>query len=185
MIGGLVGYFGYETIGFVEQRLAFSDKPDAIGAPDIMLMVSKDVLVFDNLSGRIFMVTLADLNDSQAYQKAQSHLDTCVAGLASSFSAPVATDFASHVAEEDYDLHFPKDDFEQAVERCRDYIREGDIMQVVLSQRLSTPYEGKPVDLYRALRTINPSPYMYFMDMGGFEIAVSYTHLTLPTILLV
>ena len=173
MIGGLVGYFGYETIGFVEQRLAFSDKPDAIGAPDIMLMVSKDVLVFDNLSGRIFMVTLADLNDSQAYQKAQSHLDACVAGLASSFRAPVATDFASNVAEEDYDLHFPKDDFEQAVERCRDYIREGDIMQVVLSQRLSTPYEGKPIDLYRALRTINPSPYMYFMDMGGFEIVGS------------
>ena len=66
MVGGLVGYFGYETIGFVEQRLAFSDKPDAIGAPDIMLMVSKDVLVFDNLSGRIFMVTLADINDADA-----------------------------------------------------------------------------------------------------------------------
>ena len=173
MIGGLVGYFGYETIGFVEQRLAFDNKPDSIGAPDIMLMVSKDVLVFDNLSGRIFMVTLADLNDDGAYQKAQSHLDACVAGLASNFSAPVATDFGDVVAEEDYSSHFPKKDFEQAVERCREYIREGDIMQVVLSQRLSTPYEGKPIDLYRALRTINPSPYMYFMDMGGFEIVGS------------
>ncbi len=173
MVGGLVGYFGYETIGFVEKRLAFSDKPDAIGTPDIMLMVSKDVLVFDNLSGRIFIVTLANLEDEDAYQKAQSHLDDCVAGLASSFSAPVATDFGNAVSEEDYDLHFSKDDFEQAVERCRDYIREGDIMQVVLSQRLSTPYEGKSIDLYRALRTINPSPYMYFMDMGGFEIVGS------------
>lgn len=173
MTGGLVGYFGYETIGFVEQRLAFADKQDAIGAPDIMLMVSKDVLVFDNLSGRIFMVTLADLTDDDAYQKAQDHLDNCVAGLASNFSAPVATDFGQGVEEEDYDLHFPKVDFEAAVERCRDYIREGDIMQVVLSQRLSTPYEGKPIDLYRALRTINPSPYMYFLDMGGFEIVGS------------
>lgn len=173
MVGGLVGYFGYETIGFVEQRLAFSDKPDAIGAPDIMLMVSKDVLVFDNLSGRIFMVTLADINDADAYQKAQTHLDACVAGLASNFSAPASADLGSVVSEEDYDLHFSQNDFEKAVERCRDYIREGDIMQVVLSQRLSTPYEGKPIDLYRALRTINPSPYMYFMDMGGFEIVGS------------
>ena len=173
MLGGLVGYFGYETIAFVEPRLAFDNKPDSIGAPDIMLMVSKDVLVFDNLSGRIFMVTLADLNDVDAYQKAQSHLDACVAGLASNFSAPVATDFGDVVAEEDYTSHFPQDDFEQAVECSREYIREGDIMQVVLSQRLSTPYEGKPIDLYRALRTINPSPYMYFMDMGGFEIVGS------------
>jgi len=173
MTGGLVGYFGYETIGFVEPRLAFSDKPDAIGSPDIMLMVSKDVMVFDNLSGRIFMVTLADLNDSNAYQNAQAHLDSCVAGLASSFSAPTAADYGDAVDEDDYDLHFEQADFEQAVERCRDYIREGDIMQVVLSQRLSTPYEGKPIDLYRALRTINPSPYMYFLDMGGFEIVGS------------
>jgi len=173
MIGGLVGYFGYETIGFVESRLAFEDKPDAIGAPDIMLMVSKDVLVFDNLSGRIFMLTLAALDDNDAYHKAQQHLDKCVAGLASSFSAPVSPDYGSNVAEEDYDLHFPQPDFEQAIERCRDYIREGDIMQVVLSQRLSTPYQGKPIDLYRSLRTINPSPYMYFLDMGGFEIVGS------------
>ena len=173
MVGGLVGYFGYETIGFVEPRLAFENKPDPIGAPDIMLMVSKDVLVFDNLSGRIFMVTLADVNDEQAYAKAQAHLDKCVAGLASNFSAPVATDFGSELGEESYDSHFPQADFESAVDRCKDYIHEGDIMQVVLSQRLSTPYQGKPIDLYRALRTINPSPYMYYLDMGGFEIVGS------------
>ena len=100
-------------------------------------------------------------------------MDACVAGLASNFSAPVSADLGNVVSEENYDLHFSQNDFEKAVERCRDYIREGDIMQVVLSQRLSTPYEGKPIDLYRALRTINPSPYMYFMDMGGFEIVGS------------
>lgn len=173
MIGGLVGYFGYETIGFVEQRLAYADKKDTIGAPDIMLMVSKDVLVFDNLSGRIYMVTLTDLNEESAYMKAQAHLDQCVSGLASSFSAPVANHFDQAVGEGDYDLHFSQDDFESAVERCRDYIREGDIMQVVLSQRLSAPYQGKSIDLYRALRTINPSPYMYFLDMGEFDIVGS------------
>jgi len=173
MIGGLVGYFGYEIVGYIEPRLAFENKPDDIGTPDIMLMVSKDVLVFDNLSGRIFMVTLAALEDDQAYQNAQAHLDACVASLGSSFSAPVLPSGGKVVDESDYKLHFSQPDFEAAVERCREYIREGDIMQVVLSQRLSTEYIGRPIDLYRALRTINPSPYMYFLDMGDFEIVGS------------
>ena len=170
MIGGLVGYFGYEIIGYIEPRLAFENKPDDIGTPDIMLMVSKDVLVFDNLSGRIFMVTLADLNDPQAYTKANQHLDSCVAGLASSFTAPNSFNAKTVVTESEYQKHFQQNEFEHAVERCREYIRAGDLMQVVLSQRLSTNYEAAPIDLYRALRTINPSPYMYFLDMNGFEI---------------
>lgn len=173
MIGGLVGYFGYETIGYLEPKLAYADKTDSIGAPDIMLMVSKDVLVFDNLSGRIFMVTMAALDDPQAYSKAQQHLDACIAGLSSSFAAPSVKSNGEVATESDYDLHFKQTDFETAVERCRDYIRDGDIMQVVLSQRLSTPFSGNAIDLYRALRTINPSPYMYFMDMNGFEIVGS------------
>lgn len=173
MIGGLVGYFGYEIVGYIESRLAFENNPDDIGTPDVMLMVSKDVLVFDNLLGRIFMVTLADLNDDQAYKKSQTHLDACVAGLGSSFAAPVLHSNGYAVDESDYKLHFSQPDFEAAVERCREYIRDGDIMQVVLSQRLSTEYTGRPIDLYRALRTINPSPYMYFLDMGGFEIVGS------------
>jgi len=137
MIGGLVGYFGYEIVGYIEQRLAFENNPDDIGTPDIMLMVSENVLVFDNLSGRIFMVTIA--------------------GLGSSFAAPVLHASDNIVDESDYELHFSQTDFEAAVERCREYIREGDIMQVVLSQRLSTDYTGRAIDLYRALRTINPS----------------------------
>ncbi len=173
MIGGLVGYFGYEIVGYIEPRLAFDNNRDDIGTPDVMLMVSKDILVFDNLSGRIFMVTLAELEDELAYQKAQTHLDACVAGLSSSFTAPVLQPSAQVIDESDYQLHFSQPDFESAVQRCRDYIREGDIMQVVLSQRLSTQYTGRPIDLYRALRTINPSPYMYFLDMGGFEIVGS------------
>jgi len=173
MIGGLVGYFGYEIVGYIEQRLAFENNPDDIGTPDIMLMVSENVLVFDNLSGRIFMVTLADLSDDQAYKNSQAHLDACIAGLGSSFAAPVLHASDNIVDESDYELHFSQTDFEAAVERCREYIREGDIMQVVLSQRLSTDYTGRAIDLYRALRTINPSPYMYFLDMGGFEIVGS------------
>ena len=173
MIGGLVGYFGYEVVGYIEQRLAFENNPDDIGTPDVMLMVSKDVLVFDNLAGRIFMVTLADLNDDQAYTKSQAHLDACVSGLGSSFSAPVLQPGGCATDESDYTLHFSQAEFEAAVERCREYIREGDVMQVALSQRFSTQYSARPIDLYRALRTINPSPYMFFLDMGGFEIVGS------------
>lgn len=173
MLGGLVGYFGYDIVGHIEPRLKQAAKPDNLQTPDIMLMVSQDVLVFDNLSGRIFMVTLADLSQPEAYQQAQAHLDRCVERLASSFAAPRTEHLAPPVQEEHYDVHFAQSDFEAAVERCRDYIRDGDIMQVVLSQRLSVPYAGRSFDVYRALRTINPSPYMYFMDMGGFEIVGS------------
>jgi len=173
MIGGLVGYFGYEIVRYIEPRLDLESRRDDLGTPDILLMVSSDVLVFDNLSGRVFMVTLADLNDNDAYGKAQSRLDGFVEQLAASFAPPQTTKQTQIRGEYDYDLHFQQQDFEAAVERCRDYIRDGDIMQVVLSQRLSTPFEALPIDLYRALRTINPSPYMYFLDLGDFQIVGS------------
>lgn len=174
MIGGLVGYFGYETVGYIEPRLAKlasqQPRPDPLGTPDIMLMVSEQVLVFDNLSGRIFMVVLADLSELDAYAKAQTRLQDIEAELS---SANLSRNTVSKAAKADYKVHFEQADYESAVERCRDYIREGDIMQVVLSQRLSTPFSGKAFDVYRALRTINPSPYMYFMNLGGFEIVGS------------
>ncbi len=173
MTGGLVGYFGYETVGHIEPRLKFPQKPDAIGAPDILLMVSMDVIVFDNLSGRIFMVTLADLDDPQAYTKARQRLTQLVSELGASFSAPRVPKQAQRITEGDYDLHFAQDDFMRAVEICRDYIHAGDIMQVVLSQRLTAPFTGRAIDLYRALRTINPSPYMYYLNLGDFDIVGS------------
>ncbi|HAU68992.1 MAG TPA: anthranilate synthase component I [Gammaproteobacteria bacterium] len=173
MTGGLVGYFGYETVGYIEPKLKFADKPDAIGAPDILLMVSLDVIVFDNLSGRIFMVTLADLSDPSAYSIARERLNQNVADLAASFTAPRVPQQTDKITEKDYDLHFDQGDFMQAVETCRDYIHAGDIMQVVLSQRLSAPFSGRSIDLYRALRTINPSPYMYYLNLGEFDIVGS------------
>ncbi len=173
MLGGLVGYFGYETIAYIEKKLAFEHKQDDIGAPDILLMESLDVLVFDNLAGRIFIVTLADLSNPNAYQDAISQLDSSVKGLLSSFSAPATLNLGTVTAEDDYDPHFEQPDFEAAVEKCREYIKAGDIMQVVLSQRLSTQFDAQPIDLYRALRTINPSPYMYFMNLRDFHIVGS------------
>lgn len=173
MTGGLVGYFGYETVGHIEPRLKFPDKPDAIGAPDILLMVSMDVIVFDNLSGRIFMVTLAELSDPQAYTKARQRLTQRVSDLGASFSAPRVPKQVERITEGDYDLEFAQADFMQAVEVCRDYIHAGDIMQVVLSQRLTAPFAGRAIDLYRALRTINPSPYMYYLNLGEIDIVGS------------
>lgn len=173
MLGGLVGYFGYESIAYIENKLAFESKQDDLGTPDILLMESLNVLVFDNLAGRIFIVTLADLSNPNAYQDAISQLDSSVKGLLSSFAAPATVSSSAVVNEDDYDLHFKQPDFEAAVERCREYIKAGDIMQVVLSQRLSTSFDAQPIDLYRALRTINPSPYMYFMNLGDFHIVGS------------
>jgi len=159
MIGGLVGYFGYETVEYIEPRLAelskTSPKLDPINAPDILLMVSEDVLVFDNLSGRIFVVTLADLNESDVYSTAQQRLDACIKSLSKNFTPP-SSQTSTTTKEEDAEKHFQQADFESAVEQCRNYIREGDIMQVVLSQRLSVDYIAHSLDLYRALRTINP-----------------------------
>ena len=175
MIGGLVGYFGYETVEYIEPRLAqlskASPKADPIGAADILLMVSEDVLVFDNLSGRIFVVTLADLREQDAYAKAKQRLDNSISGLAKSFSHPLR--FADNGGANEPHSYFPQADFEAAVERCREYIHDGDIMQVVLSQRLSVDYSAPSFDLYRALRTINPSPYMYFLNLGDLEVVGS------------
>jgi anthranilate synthase component I len=169
MFGGLVGFFGYESIAYIEDRLANQDKPDAIGAPDIMLLVSKDVVVFDNLTGKVFLVTLVDLSDPDDFEAANVRLDTARLGLQQSLGVLIDEKSESTV-EPPYKVHFPQDEFEQAVEQCRDYIRDGEIMQVVLSQRIEMEYTSAPIDLYRALRTINPSPYMYFLNMGDFQI---------------
>ncbi|MEM7359981.1 MAG: anthranilate synthase component I [Pseudomonadota bacterium] len=173
MVGGLVGFFGYETIGYIEPKLQGQQKPDAIQSPDILLMVSRDVLVFDNLSGRIFLVALADLSDADAYQQCQERLDQTVENLRNNLVSTTTEPASTELREGDYQVHFPQDEFEAAVERCREYIRDGDIMQVVLSQRLSAPYTGRSFDVYRALRTINPSPYMYFLNLGEFDIVGS------------
>ncbi len=170
--GGLVGYFGYETIRYIEPRLGPMRKPDAIGAPDILLMVSEEVVVFDNLKGRLYLVIHANPETADAYESASRRLDDLVAHL----NDPVAhTSLPAlrAVNEADFVSAFTQEGFERAVERCLEYIRAGDIMQVVLSQRLAIPYAAPPLDLYRALRTLNPSPYMYFLDLRDFHIVGS------------
>jgi anthranilate synthase component 1 len=170
--GGLVGYFGYDTIRYIEPRLAKTQKPDALGTPDVLLMVSDEVLVFDNLAGKLFVIVLADPAQPEALQKAERRIEELVLrmhGPTPRHPHPRTV----KVGEGDFVSGFTQQGFEEAVTRARKYIVDGDIMQVVLSQRLSIPFNARPLDLYRALRSINPSPYMYYLDLEGFHVVGS------------
>jgi anthranilate synthase component 1 len=172
--GGLVGYFGYETVRDIEPRLgACAPKPVDVDTPDILLMVSDEVVVFDNLTGKLHIVIHVNPEIDDAYAKASSRLDDLVERLYHDLPQRPVPHAPRQLTEADFGSDFDQDRFEPAVERAREYIRDGDIMQVVLSQRLSVPFDAPSLDLYRALRTLNPSPYMYFMDLGGFEVVGS------------
>ena len=168
--GGLVGYFGYETIRYIEPRLNVPDeRPDPLGSPDILLMVSDEVVVFDNLRGSAQIIVFVEPTEA-AYSAGQLRLDELVDGLRGAspgYPAPVR---ASAVEEKDFVSGFTEAGYKAAVERARRYIVDGDVMQVVLSQRLSVPFAARPLDLYRALRCLNPSPYMYLVDCGDFQV---------------
>ena len=167
--GGLVGYFGYDTVRHIEPRLAGVDKPDPLGVPDILLMLSEELAVFDNLLGKLYLVVHAEPARPGAWREAQARLDALEARLAGALPAPRAH-AGEPLREEDFRSSFGREAFEAAVGRIQRYIVEGDVMQVVLSQRLSAPYRGSPLNLYRALRTLNPSPYLFYMDLGGFHV---------------
>ena len=169
--GGLVGYFGYETIRYIEKKLANGrDKPDPIGTPDIVLMVSDEVVVFDNLRGELHLIVLAEAN---GYKQSQQRLDALERQLQEARRLYQPAPKATQVEESDFISGFTEDGFKQAVLDAKEYIKAGDIMQVVLSQRMSIPFAAPPLDLYRALRRLNPSPYMYFLNLGDFHIVGS------------
>jgi anthranilate synthase component 1 len=171
--GGLVGYFGFETIGWIEPRFALDDKPDQLGTPDAVLMLSEEIAVFDNLKGRLYLIVHADPSQPQAYVQACRRLDQLVFRLRHSGSGYPETLDPKPLDESDFISGFSREGFENAVRRAQEYIRAGDIFQVVLSQRLSVPFRARPVDVYRALRSLNPSPYMYFLDLGATRIVGS------------
>ncbi len=171
--GGLVGYFGYETIAYIEPKLKPSDKPDELDCPDILLMVSEEILVFDNLSGKVMLMTHVNPETHHAYQKAQMRLDALVKQLRELKASPPIHPNPKTVNDSDFISEFTEEGFKQAVLKAKDYIVEGDIMQVVLSQRLSIPYTASPLNLYRALRSLNPSPYMYYLNLGDFYVVGS------------
>jgi anthranilate synthase component I len=171
--GGLVGYFGYDTVRYVEPKLAHSTPPDRLGTPDMLLMVADEYVVFDNLRGEMHIVCEIDPRDRAALERAERRLDQLVAQLHHPVAPPPNPTRAVDIAETDFVSEFGRDDFIHAVEKINEYIVDGDAFQIVLSQRMSIALRAAPVNVYRALRHLNPSPYLFFIDLEDFQIVGS------------
>jgi anthranilate synthase component I len=164
--GGLVGYFGYDTVRYIEKRLAHTQKPDQLGTPDILFLVSEEIAIVDNLSGKLSLVVYATPGTPDAYGRACARL----ADLLQKLRAPVTIPPDVRAPSEPAVSGFGQSAYHAAVERSKKYIFEGDIMQVVPSQRMSKPFHATPLALYRALRMLNPSPYMFYFDFADFHV---------------
>lgn len=172
--GGLVGYFGYDSVRYVERKLAKCPNPDPLGTPDILLMVSDAVVVFDNLAGKLHCIVLVDPAQADAYEAGLAHLQRLREKLRQPIAPRLGLDFeAQGGGEPNFRSSFTRENYEQSVKRIKDYILAGDCMQVVISQRMSIPFKAAPIDLYRALRCFNPTPYMYFFNFGDFHVVGS------------
>ncbi len=184
--GGLVGYFGYDCVRYVETRLKDSAPPDELGCPDILLMLAEDVLVFDNVASVIHIVTHAQIEDNNhqgdalesVLNEADARLDqiekTLIDGGASLPDLRVSADSETlQLQESDFVSDFDEQSYGEVVEKIKGYALAGDIMQVVPSQRMRTPFKADPLSLYRTVRHLNPSPYMYFLDLEEFQIVGS------------
>ena len=171
--GGLVGYFGYDTVRYVEPRLANSAPEDTLNTPDIMLMVSEEVVVFDNIRGRMQLIGLVDPDQDGAAEAMQKRLQQRAEQLQLPIQGLTQGGANKRIEESDFVSEFGEAAFQNAVEKIREYTRAGDVMQVVLAQRMSIPFKAPAVNLYRALRSLNPSPYMYFMHLDEFQIVSS------------
>jgi anthranilate synthase component 1 len=164
--GGLAGYFGYDAVRYIEPKLAHSCPPDTLGCPDILLLQCEELAVIDNLSGKLYLIVYADPAQSEAFANAKKRLRALREQLQYSVSAPQIRLSSSHPAQRE----FPKERYLAAVERAKDLIAAGDFMQVQVGQRISKRYTESPLSLYRALRSLNPSPYMYYYHFGDFQV---------------
>ena len=168
--GGLVGYFGYDTVRLVEPRLGPNPHPDPLGNPDILLMEANELVVFDNLSGKLTLLVLVDPDTPDAYHRGVDRLCELNKKLHEPLPKANAQRLTREVNEADFKSSFTEDGYKAAVEKIRQYIKDGECMQVVLSQRLSVPFEAPPLDLYRSLRILNPSPYMFYLHLGDHYV---------------
>jgi anthranilate synthase component 1 len=164
--GGLAGYFGYDTIRYIEPKLAAQRKPGGIGTPDILLLQTEELAVIDNLTGRLSLIVYVDPSSPQAWEVGQARLAALQASLRQGVVAPEVHPSPTHPVHRE----LTQSEFESIVRAAKEYIAAGDCMQVVLGHRLSKPFTQSPLSLYRALRSLNPSPYMYYYDMGDFQI---------------
>jgi anthranilate synthase component 1 len=174
--GGLVGYFGYDSVRYIEKRLKDSCPQDQIGTPDILLMVSDEIVVFDNLRGKLHLIVHVDPSVDGAFDSAQARIDELENRLhRQTAEAPRTPEHlrGKTVDESDFVSGFSQDKYEAAVDKIKGYVLDGDVMQTVISQRMSIPFEAPPLNLYRSLRVLNPPPYMYFLDLDDFHIVGS------------
>jgi len=167
--GGLAGYFGYETVRHVEASALKGEKPDPLGTPDMLLLVSDELAVVDNVLGKLYLVVYADPRQPDAERNAKARLEQLRARLAGPLPEEKFFETQEPRATK-LDCTFTEAGFLEAVRRCKEYILAGDVMQVQVSQRTSRPFEAPPLALYRALRGVNPSPYMYYFDFGDHHV---------------
>jgi anthranilate synthase component 1 len=156
--GGLVGYFGYDVVQVIEKTLAASSKPDVIDIPDILLLHCDELAVVDNVAGALYLIVYADPSQTDAFARAKKRLRDLKIKLAQPVSRPYLGGSVRTTVIRDY----KKEDYLAAAATCREFILAGDCMQVQIGQRIVVPYADSPLTLYRALRSINPSPYMYY-----------------------
>ena len=164
--GGLAGYFGYDAVRHIEKKLENSCPPDTLGCPDILLLQCEELAVIDNLSGKLYLIVYADPAQPEAYANGKKRLRELREALKYSVSAPVVKPSQGYPAERD----FAKADYLKAVDRAKELIAAGDFMQVQVGQRIKKRYTESPLSLYRALRSLNPSPYMYYYHFGDFHV---------------
>ena len=164
--GGLVGAFGYDTVRYIETKLARDKSPDPLGVPDILLLLSEEIAIVDNLSGKLTLVVYAEPGFPGAWKQTQTRLKELLAKLRAPVAIPPEVQASSAPAVSE----FGEEPFKSAVRRAKQYIVDGDVMQVVLSQRMSKPFAASPLALYRALRTLNPSPYMFYFNFEDFHV---------------
>jgi len=167
--GGLAGYFGYDTVRYIEPRLANSAPKDDLQLPDIQLLLTEELAVIDNLSGKLYLIVYANTQQPEAYAKARQRLKDLRTILRRAVDAPVTSSSVRTEAIRDFD----KADYLAAVLKAKELIMAGDLMQVQIGQRIRKPYVDSPLSLYRALRSLNPSPYMYFYNFGDMQIVGS------------
>ncbi len=164
--GGLAGYFGYDAVRYIEKKLADKQMPDDLGLPDIQLLLCEELAVIDNLSGKLYLIVYADPTTPEAYSRARQRLRE----LRMKLRQPVDVPVTSPSVQSEVYREFAKADYLTAVHKAKEYIMAGDMMQVQIGQRLVKPYRDSPLSLYRALRSLNPSPYMYFYNFGDFQV---------------
>ena len=166
--GGLVGYFGFDCVRFIEPKIKPTKQDDKINTPDIKLIISKEILIFDKLEEKIHIIIYAE-NTLEDFKKKNNRIKEVAEQLKIS-NQETNNEKRTQTSNSKISYHFNKSDFLLAVNKIKDYIVKGHVMQVVLSQRMSMPFDDNPLDFYSELRKINPSPYMYYLNLGSYSI---------------